>query len=299
MPISLLSGALAALAAALIGSSWQLLTRHGVTTTLGPIEIALLRYGIPALVLLPVLWRSLSRMHAVSRTRLAVIVAGGGLPVGLLVFSGARLAPASHMGVFMAGTMPVFTALACRMFMGEAIAPTRWFGFGLILAGVSCLGLASVGLDADTWRGDALFVLAAAAWAAYTVAFRGAGLAAIEGAAVINAASLLGLLLMLPWAGAAHLATAPWHDIVVQGVGQGLVVGLFGLATYMFAVTRLGSSRAALSSALVPPMTALGAAWILGEPAGGATWIASVAVACGIALALWDRRRPKLNQVQQ
>lgn len=52
---SLLVGVLAALAAALIGSGWQIVSRHGVTTSLGPVELAVLRYGVPALVLLP-LW---------------------------------------------------------------------------------------------------------------------------------------------------------------------------------------------------------------------------------------------------
>lgn len=41
-------GVMAALAAVLIGSSWQLASRHGVTTTLGPLELAVLRYGVPA-----------------------------------------------------------------------------------------------------------------------------------------------------------------------------------------------------------------------------------------------------------
>ena len=36
-------GFFAALAAALVGSTWQLISRHGVTTTLGPLDIALLR----------------------------------------------------------------------------------------------------------------------------------------------------------------------------------------------------------------------------------------------------------------
>lgn len=52
---NLCTGLLAAAAAALVGSAWQLVSRHGVTTTLGPMELALMRYGIPALLLAP-LW---------------------------------------------------------------------------------------------------------------------------------------------------------------------------------------------------------------------------------------------------
>lgn len=50
---SLAVGVLAALAAVLIGSGWQIVSRHGVTTSLGPVELAVLRYGIPALLLAP------------------------------------------------------------------------------------------------------------------------------------------------------------------------------------------------------------------------------------------------------
>ena len=50
-----LLGLLAGLAAALIGAGWQLASRYGVTTTLGPMELAALRYLVPALVLMPLL----------------------------------------------------------------------------------------------------------------------------------------------------------------------------------------------------------------------------------------------------
>jgi len=53
----------------------------------------------------------------------------------------------------------------------------------------------------------------------------------------------------------------------------------------MIAIARLGAARASLSAALVPLSTALGAAWLLGEPLGVATLAASALVACGVALA--------------
>ena len=51
-------GIIAALLAALIGSAWQLTSRYGVTTSLGAMELACLRYGVPALVLLPLLLKT-------------------------------------------------------------------------------------------------------------------------------------------------------------------------------------------------------------------------------------------------
>lgn len=275
----------AALAAALIGSGWQIASRHGVTTTLGPLEIAVLRYGVPALVLLPLLIRTGLFPRGLPRRRLGLLVLGGGLPFGLLALAGAQWAPAAHMGVFMAGSVPLFTALGARLAHGERISGLRLAGLLLIGAGMAVFGVGSLADAAQTWRGDLLFILAAMVWALYTLAFRGSGLTPWQGAAVINGWSSLLLLPVLLIFGAPKLLTAPWADVAWQALGQGVAAGLLGLVTYMIAIARLGAARASLSAALVPLSTALGAAWLLGEPLGVGTLAASALVACGVALA--------------
>lgn len=285
-------GLLAALAAALIGSGWQIASRHGVTTTLGPLEIAVLRYGVPALVLLPLLLQTGLLPPGLQRRRLGLLVLGGGLPFGLLVLAGAQWAPAAHMGVFMAGSVPLFTALGARLAQGERISGLRLTGLLFIGGGMAVFGASSLTGTAQTWRGDVLFILAAMVWAVYTLAFRGSGLTPWQGAAVINAWSILLLLPVLLIFGAPRLLTAPWTDVAWQALGQGVAAGLLGLVTYMIAIAKLGAARASLSAALVPLSTALGAAWLLGEPLGVGTLAAIVLVACGVALAsgAWARR---------
>lgn len=278
-------GLLAALAAALIGSGWQIASRQGVTTTLGPLEIAVLRYGVPALVLLPVLIQTGLLPQGLPRYRLALLVLGGGLPFGLLVLAGAQWAPAAHMGVFMAGSVPLFTAMGARLAHGELITGLRLAGLLLIGGGMAVFGASSLADAAQTWRGDLLFILAAMVWALYTLAFRSNGLTPWQGAAVINAWSSLLLLPVLLVFGAPKLLTAPWADVAWQALGQGVAAGLLGLVTYMIAIARLGAARASLSAALVPLSTALGAAWLLGEPLGTGTLVASALVACGVGLA--------------
>lgn len=278
-------GLLAALAAALIGSGWQIASRHGVTTTLGPLEIAVLRYGVPALVLLPLLLQTGLFPHGLPRRRLVLLVLGGGLPFGLLVLAGAQWAPAAHMGVFMAGSVPLFTSLGARLVQGERITGLRLVGLLLIGGGMAVFGASSLADAAPTWRGDLLFIVAAMVWAVYTLAFRGSGLTPWQGAAVINAWSSLLLLPVLLAFGAPRLWTAPWTDVAWQALGQGVAAGLLGLVTYMIAIAKLGAARASLSAALVPLATALGAARLLGEPLGAGTLAASALVACGVALA--------------
>ncbi|MGQ2979023.1 MAG: DMT family transporter [Polaromonas sp.] len=281
----LVIGLLAALAAALIGSGWQIASRHGVTTRLGPLELAVLRYGIPALVLLPLLRRTGLLPVGLPRRQLGLLVLGGGLPFGLLVLAGAQWAPAAHMGVFMAGSVPLFTALGARLVHGERISGLRLAGLLLIAGGMAVFGASGLASAAQTWRGDLLFVLAAMLWAVYTLVFRGSGLTPWQGVAVINAWSLLLLSPLLLIFGAPRLLSAPWTDVAWQALGQGVVAGLLGLVTYMIAIARLGAAHASLSAALVPISTALGAAWLLGEPLGAGTLVASVLVAGGVALA--------------
>ncbi|MCW5650747.1 MAG: DMT family transporter [Ramlibacter sp.] len=280
-----LLGLLAALSAALIGSGWQLLSRHGVTTTLGPLELALLRYGVPALVLLPMLCRVGLRPAGVSTARLALLVLGGGLPFGLLVLAGARWAPAAHIGIFMAGSVPLFTALGAWAAVGEAPGRMRWAGLGLVACGLALLGVHSLLADGASGRGDALLVLAGLLWALYSLAFRDSGLTPWQGAAVVNAWSSLLLLPVVALVGVPRLWRAPWSDVAVQAAGQGVMAGLLGLVTYMAAIARLGAARASLSAALVPPLTVLGAAWLLREPLEARTLLACGLVALGVAVA--------------
>ncbi len=79
---SMVIGVLAALASVGIGVGWQVATRLGATTTLAPIDLALLRYGIPALVLSPLWWRSGLKPVGVS-WRLLILMLLGVLPANI------------------------------------------------------------------------------------------------------------------------------------------------------------------------------------------------------------------------
>lgn len=282
---SLTLGLLAALAAALIASAWQIASRHGVSTNLGPLELNTLRYGLPGLVLLPLLLKTGLLPAGLPRRHLAQLVMGGGLPFGALVMVGAQWAPATHMGVFTAGSIPLFTALGAWLWHGERVAGQRLWGLLLILLGLCLFAADSLAGAAQSWRGDLLFMLAALLWALYTLAFRRSGLTPWQGAALVNGWSGLLLLPLLLTVGAPRLLTAPWSDIAWQALGQGLLAGLLGLLVYMAAIERLGAARASLSAALVPLLTAGGAAWLLDETLGATALAACVVVAGGVALA--------------
>lgn len=226
-----------------------------------------------------------------------LLVIGGGMPFGMMVIAGAQWAPAAHMGVFMAGSMPLFTALGAWAVNGERVRGLRLLGLVCIAAGMTFFALSTLRADSSSWRGDVLFLLAAVLWTIYSLAFGRSGLTPWQGAAFVNGWSALLLLPVVAGFGAAKLLTAPWADIALQAFGQGVLAGTVGLAVYSVAIRRLGAARASLSAALVPVLTTLGAAWLLDEPIAGATLAALTLVVPGVAMAsgAFQRHATKLT----
>jgi drug/metabolite transporter (DMT)-like permease len=276
---------------ALIGASWQVVSRSASLTSLGPIELAVLRYAIPAILLLPIALRTGVIPRNVSKRVLAALVCGGGLPFGLLAFAGTRFAPASHMGVMIAATGPLITAALLWIIERQRISGRRSLGLLFIAAGVLLLGAQSLRSAESTWIGDVLFLLAAIAWGGYGIAFRRSGLTPWQGAALVNLWSAILLLPVVLIAGIDGFARADSTTLIVQTVWQSIVAGLFGLVTYTTSVRYLGASAAAAFGALVPVLSAVGGWIILGEAMTPTVVSASLLATFGVtfAVGIFDR----------
>jgi drug/metabolite transporter (DMT)-like permease len=286
-------GIAAALATALIAVGWQVTTRLGATTGLSPLDLALFRYAVPGVLLLPIWWRTGLLPKGLRPPLLALIVLGAGLPFGLAAMAGAQFAPVAHMGALLPGAMPLFVAVAAALVLGERFSGARILGFALIIGGIATIGSKTLtGLDSSTFRGDLLFVGAAMLWAIYTIAYRRSNLSPWQCAAVVNAWSMFGIVPLWAWSGASRIAAAPLADIVTQIIWQGVLAGVLGLWTFAFAVQRIGASRAALSGALVPVLSALAGFVFLGEAPGPYVLLGAAITAAGLVLSagVMDRR---------
>lgn len=272
-------GLMAWVATAGIVTSWQLATRWGVTTTLTPIDLALLRYGIPGAILAPLFWKRGVRAPDQPWWRTAVIVFGGGLPFGLLGMAGAQFAPAAHMGALLPGSMPLFVAILSAIMLNERYDRTRLAGLILIVVAVFSItgGTFLDGFGMATILGDVLFLLAGVSWAIYTVAFRQSGLDAWHAAAIICGWSTFMIVPLWFLSPSTGLLSAPIQDVAIQIAVQGLLAGVLGMAIFGIAVTRLGASATALSGAVVPAATAIGGWLILSETITGFT-LAGIAI---------------------
>ena len=272
----------------LVFSGMFVVSRLGALSTLTIYDMAGLRFGVAGLAMLPLLWRF--RPRNLTWRRSLALAAFSGAPYALCVFGGLTFAPVAHAGVIVNGAMPVFTALIGWYVFGEAVAGWRAAGVALIVAGVLLIGGDTLTLGVpDQWRGHALFLAAALSNAIFLASVRGWRIGAVEMLVAVmgwNALLYLPLwLLFLPSA----LAAAPWSEIVLQGVYQGLVVATVSAMLLTFAARTIGATRQAAILSGAPALALLMAIPVLGEIPTAFAIAGAAVVTAGILLVLGPR----------
>ncbi len=282
-PLSAGLGAASALSVVLIWAAWLISTRHSVGTTLSALDLSLLRYGVPALLLSPFWLRTGLLPKGTPAWTLVLMVLGSGAPFFQLVGFGMRSTPASAAGVLLPGVMPLAAALIGILVLGER--PDRWRRLGMvaILAGGVLLLIDNLSSGRLSWISYTILPAGATLWAIYTHAFRKSGLSAFEGGALIAVWSTIINLALIPFLGT-HLLTAPASAIGLQFVTQGLLSGLLATVLYGTAVRSLGGTQAAAYTAVTPVAAAIGGALLLGEPLGPVSMIATLVTGAGVLL---------------
>jgi drug/metabolite transporter (DMT)-like permease len=265
--------------AVLIWAGWIVAVRDAVSL-LGPLDLAVLRYATPALLLAPVWLRLGPLPRGVSRLRIAIMTLGWGAPFALVAAQGLRDAPVTLFVALVPGMMPLWLAALAAGFLG--LRPSRGALAGLVLvaaAGLTALWAAPPGALA----GAPWLVAASVAWAAYTLAFRGSGLTAIQATAVVSFWSALALAPAALWFGL-RLSDLTPAQLAGQTLAQGVLAGVAAVAAFAAAVRMLGAQRAAGFTAMVPVIATLGG-WLWLAETPGPAQLASVAmVVAGVAL---------------
>lgn len=274
-------GLACALSVVVLWSSFHLIARIGVQTSLTPYDLVTLRVGVGGIIMLPVLLR-----HGLGHLRLwqAVIlalVAGPGF--ALPAFTGYQFAPAAHGAAILAGALPLFTVPIAWLALGEHLNIRRLLGLLALFAGVVfLLGDSFSGLADGQWRGDVLFIAGAVDWSIFAVLARAWRVEPVRGTALVAVISLIGYVPLhfafLP----SKFATAPFIDIAGQAVYQGFLSMIISLLLFTRAVGALGASLTTMITAFVPVTAALSALVILGEPLTVLTVVAIVLVTIGI-----------------
>ena len=282
-PLSTGLGAASALSVVLIWAAWLISTRHSVGTSLSPLDLSLLRYGVPALILSPYWLRTGLWPKGMPKWTLVLMVCGSGAPFFQLVGFGMKATPASAAGVLLPGIMPLAAALIGMLLLGERPDRMRKLGMLAILAGGVLLLADNLSSGRLTWVSYVILPAGATLWAIYTHAFRKSGLSAFEGGALICIWSTIINLALIPFLGT-HLLSVPIAETAVPFVTQGLLSGLLATVLYGTAVRSLGGTQAAAYTAVTPVAAAIGGALLLGEPLGVVTIVATLVTGAGVLL---------------
>jgi len=284
-------GVAAGIAAATIWGATLAVTRLGVAPsgTLAAHDMVLLRFSLPALLLLPFAWRALPRIRGRQAWALLVLIAGGGAPFLLLLGTALREADVAEAGALLPGALPLWVAGASLLRgSAERLRLTSRRRFGLVLMAVAVALV--VGPDA---LGGGTPLLLCAGWlaAAYTLALRRAGLDPLEATALVSAASVIGFLPLYLFVLQPDLTTAAWQEIALQLAWQGGISGLAAPIAFATAVARLGAARASAFAALSPVTAACCGLLLVGEQPEGLVTLGLLCATCGVALATWEARR--------
>lgn len=277
------AGYAGAVVTVLIWATWVLATRHTAATPLGTVDIGLIRYGVPAILLAPIWLKTGLMPKGVPLKLVVVMVAGAGALLFQVTAAALHVTPAAPGGILLGGSMPLATAVIGIVLFGERPDRMRLAGLAAIVAGVVILLAASMQKSGMTMTGFLLLPLGAVLWAGFTHAFRRSGLSALEGAALIAVWSFL-IHLVLAAIYGTHLAEASLSDLALQVTSQGILSGLIATFAYGTAIRALGGSQAAAFTAITPVLATLGGAVFLGESFGAAEITAALVVGAGVVL---------------
>jgi len=279
-------GAAFGLAAASIWAGWSPVTRLGVTMQLSVWDVAILRFGVAGILLLPVVLRRGLALDRIGWRGLALMIIGGGVPYVLLAATGLGFGPAHDQAALNPGTVPLFVALIGVIAVGDKLTATRKIGLALIAAGAVVI----VGCYAASWNtsrtlGHMLGLAAAFLWACFTVIMSKGKLDSLHAAALVSTGSLLIYLPIYLAMFGTRLTLLPTPDLAVQTIYQGILVTIVSLVFYGSAMDILGMSGGAAFGALVPALTGLLAIPLLGEWPNATDWFGMLLVSAGVYLA--------------
>jgi drug/metabolite transporter (DMT)-like permease len=262
-----------------------------------PLAFNALRFPMAAVALL-LLLRSLGIRTQMKRSDVLAIVALGVLGhVGyqLLFILGVARTTAGNASLLLA-TSPAWTVMLSAMTGQERISRAVWGGVAATLVGMALVVAGGAGLEfqRSTLDGDLLMMLAAIAWAAYTVGSR--PLVQKYGAMPVT-----GWTLWVGTVGVLAIGFPSLREVDVGAIEPGIwaIVAYSGVLSISVAyalwnrgVRRIGNSRTAVYANLVPVVALLTAWAALGERPTPLQVAGAVVILGGLRLTRIRRQAP-------
>lgn len=258
-----------------------------------PAEIGFYRWVLAGLLLTPFLIGSLRRHWPQVKRHLPHIVVLGLLGMAVyqsLAYYAATLTTATNMGIILS-LMPLMALGLSILALGTPLTRGATFGALVSLAGVLLVvsgGDLGVLLHQGVNGGDAMMIVATFAYAVYGVLLKRwrpplPPLLLLYLQVLVAIVFLLPLFLLSPKYG-------PSPAAVPLVLYAGLLASMAAPLLWMGGITHLGPGRTSLFFNLLPVLTALVAAWLLGERLTGMLFLGGGLTLAGVILAeVWKR----------
>lgn len=205
----------------------------------------------------------------------------------LFVAEGLRRTSAAHMAVLVY-TSPIFTAIGLHWAVrGERLRRRQWLGILLAFSGIAVAfagGSLRGGLSPRMLLGDALGVLAGAAWGATTVVVRGSALSDAPPAKTllyqlaVASVLLVGAAAVSGQAAQVSLTRVAWTSLLFQGI----VVSFASYLAWFWLLRRYAASQVSVFSFLTPLFGVTFGVLVLGEHVDLAFGVGAALVLAGI-----------------
>lgn len=280
------------IATLLLWSGFFLSLRSGAHSDLTTADIAITRFLIPCLILLPLVLRSITSIKIVPKRYITGMFVGCGLPYLLVAGTGMQLAPVSDGSALIPGTLPLFVSGIAVLLFKQPLSQHRIFGLIFVVVGIiAFLSQSLTLLDNQLLQGHMLFLLGSLMWATFTICARVSSLNPLVTAGFISLLStlLLTVCISFGWLDS-HLATTsfvhwPWKELFGHAMLQGVGAGVIAAFTYLHAISVLGAERTAAFGAATPAIATLLAIPVFNEQPTVLGWSALILVCFGSLVA--------------
>lgn len=266
------TGYLLALAATLVWSG-NFIVARGLRDTVPPVTLAVIRWGIAAICVLPFVWKEMREEWPLLRKQLGLLMAISFLGISLfntLLYIAAHHTTVVNMSLI-AITCPLFIALLNKIFFKERYGLLKSLGFVLVIAGLLLLiskGNIEVFRGLHFSKGDLLMGASALLFSIYSVLLRKKD-PRISNGSFLGFTFTAGCLMLIPFLALEH----HWQEINVpfnmntipQFLYIGLGASLFCYYCWNRSVGIIGSTNASAIYNFIPLFSAVEAALLLKE----------------------------------
>lgn len=264
---SVTAGVWFGLCAVTIWAGYQAYARAGVNGGLTAADFIFLRFATAGVLTLPFLLRAGVRdLGGVGWGRgVALSLVAGPLFIGFGV-GGYNFAPLAVGAVVIPATITLVSVLAAWWLLRSTPQRAQYAGIAVVLVGLGVILIASPrGGGEQPLLGAAMFTIAGALWAVFTVLLKKWAVGPMAATAAVSVLSAVVTVPVYLWLyGVSHFVSLSPQFLLLQVLIQGVLSGVLAIVAFTKAVAALGAQNAALLTALVP-----GIALVIGVPVTG------------------------------